>query len=135
VQSSGAVPLHLLSEDAVVELAAVLVRQQLVDVEIGRAPVGEGTTVITTAVITSSVITASVIAASVITASVITTFCATSVLGPVTDLKYYYHLSSTQKMSINNRLEIIFFYQSPTEHQLNGRSSHFADQVVNPPRR
>jgi hypothetical protein len=130
VQSSGAVPLHLLSEDAVVELAAVLVRQQLVDVEIGRAPVGEGTTVITTAVITSSVITA-----SVITASVITTFYATSFVRPVTDLKYYYHLSSTQKMSINNRLEIIFFYQSPTEHQLNGRSSHFADQVVNPPRR
>jgi hypothetical protein len=43
VQSSGAVPLHLLSEDAVVELGAVGVRQQLVHVEVGRAAVGERT--------------------------------------------------------------------------------------------
>jgi hypothetical protein len=42
VQSIWTVPLNLLAEDAVVEFSAVLMRQELVDVEVGRAAVGEG---------------------------------------------------------------------------------------------
>jgi hypothetical protein len=94
VQSSGAVPLKLLSEDAVVELAAVLVGQQQVDVEVGRAPVGEGTVVVTT----------TVIAASVVAASVITTFCATSVGGPVADLEIIASLTPGWSCGLRSRL-------------------------------